>query len=52
MKVYEFRGVMNSIMKNQKHEKETFEAIIEFIKDEKVPDEVVFEKLNMLIEVF
>lgn len=52
MKLFEFRNVMKSIMKNQKQDQETFDAIIEFIKDDKVEDEVVFEKLNLLIEAF
>jgi hypothetical protein len=34
MKLLDFRNVMNSILKNQKHDKDTFEAIIEFIKDD------------------
>lgn len=52
MKVFEFKNVMNSILKNQKQDRDTFEAIIEFIKDDKNLDEVVYEKLNLLIEVF
>ena len=34
MKLLDFRNVMNSILRNQKQDKDTFEAIIEFIKDD------------------
>ncbi len=35
MKLSDFRIVMTSILKSQKQDKDTFEAIIEFIKDDK-----------------
>lgn len=52
MKLFEFKNVMNTILKNQKSDRETFEAIISFIKDDKNEDEILLEKLNTLIEVF
>ena len=39
-------------MKNSITDKEIQETILSFIRDEKVEDEVVFEKLNILIESF
>ena len=34
MKIAEFRGVLNSILKNVKDEKETLDLIINFVKGE------------------
>lgn len=52
MKLTEFRGIMNSILKSLKGDMEIFDLIINFIKDEKKEDEVLYDKLNTLIEVF
>jgi hypothetical protein len=52
MKIFEFKAVMGTILKNHKDDKEIFEKIINFVKDDQVEDEVVFDKLNTLIEVF
>lgn len=52
MKLFEFKQVMDNILKQHKQDKEVFEIIINFVKDENNEEEVLFEKLNTLIEVF
>lgn len=43
---------MDTILKQHKQDKEVFDLILNYVKDSKADDEVVFEKLNTLIEVF
>lgn len=44
--------MLNSILKSHKDDKEVLDTIISFVKDDKNDDEITFEKLNILIEVF
>ena len=54
MKIAEFRGVLNSILKNVKDEKETLDLIINFVKGEleSETDYILYDKLNTLTEVY
>ena len=54
MKIADFRGVLTSILKNVKDEKETLDLIINFVRSdaESDADFIVYDKLNTLIEVY
>ena len=54
MKIAEFKGVLNSILKNVKDEKETLDLIINFVKGEleSETDYILYDKLNTLTEVY
>jgi Ca2+-binding EF-hand superfamily protein len=52
IKMVEFMKVLTSILKTHKDDKETLDAIINYVKDENNENEVVFDKLNTIVEVF
>ncbi len=50
MKVFNFKQVLNSILKQQSQK--VYDIIIESVKSDDSDDEVTFEKLNHLIELY
>lgn len=54
IKVYEFKQAFTSLMKNFEIDdmKDILETVLGIVRDENNEDEIVFEKLNTLSEVF